>query len=530
MHMPRPVTCSTLAFILTLAATPALAQGLSFGAWQPSTIPNAPQIQPRLDCVALWSLTGHDITVISATTEASTADTPEYCRLVGLMQPEIRFEVLLPARWNGRLYMFGNGGYAGEALGNPGRVATARRAVARGFAVAQTNTGHDSTLEPLGTFAVNTQKFLDYAYRAVHLTATTAKTIARQYYEAPVAKSYFDGCSTGGRQGLMSAQRFPDDFDGIVVGAPILNFVDTMVSYVDSQRALARAPLTPAQLARLSEAVTATCDAVDSVKDGVIDDPRRCSFSPATDLPACAAGAPGDACFTREQVRTIEDIFDGVTRQGRTVFPGWPLGTEAATPAAATNEPRSAWIPWFQSPAPGRPIQASFGETFFRYMGFGKPTPDYDWLTFDVEADFDKLQAARATLNAADPDLSRFKARGGKIVSYFGWADPALNPLMGVQYYEQVTKTVPSTADFYRMFMVPGMFHCGGGVGVNAFDPFTALVRWVERGEAPTTIPASRVVSGKTVRTRPLCAYPEVARYKGSGSTDEVANFVCSAP
>lgn len=530
MPMPRPVTRFALALVLTLAATTALAQGLSFGAWQPSTLPDAPQLPPRQACADLWALTGHDITVVSATTVGATADTPEHCRLVGLMQPEVRFEVLLPARWNGRLYMFGNGGYAGEALDNPGRVATGRRAVARGFAVAQTNTGHDAALEPLGTFAVNPQKFLDYAYRAVHLTATTARAIARQYYEAPVAKAYFDGCSTGGRQGLMSAQRFPDDFDGIVVGAPVLNFVDTMVSYVDSQRALARAPLSPVQLARLSEAVTAKCDAIDGVKDGVIEDPRRCTFAPATDLPACAVGAPGDACFTREQIAAIGDIHDGVTRQGRTVFPGWPPGTEAVAPAAPGGEMRSAWLPWFVSPPNVRPIQASFGETFFRYMGFGKPAPDYDWLTFDVEADFEKLQAARATLNATDPDLSRFKARGGKIVSYFGWADPALNPLMGVQYYDQVTRTVPSTPDFYRMFMVPGMFHCGGGIGVNTFDPFTTLVRWVERGEAPATIPASRVVNGKTVRTRPLCAYPEIARYKGSGGTDEATSFECRTP
>jgi feruloyl esterase len=515
-----------LAIALTAANT-AFAQSLSFGAWQSSTLPDAPQIQPRQACADLWALTGLDVTVVSATVVAATPDTQEHCRVVGLIQPEVRFEVLLPARWNGRLYMFGNGGYAGEALDNPGRVSTGRRAVARGFAVAQTNTGHDAVTEPLGSFAVNPQKFLDYAYRAVHVTALTAKTIVQRYYEAPAAKSYFDGCSTGGRQGLMSAQRFPDDFDGIVVGAPILNFVDTMVSYVDTQRALTRSPLTPAHLTRLSEAVTAKCDAVDGVRDGVIDDPRRCTFTPSTDLPACGSAAANATCFTREQVRTVEDIFDGVSRQGRTVFPGWPLGTEAVAPLAS-GEPRSAWQPWFVSAPPTpRAIQASFGETFLRYMGFGKPAPDYDWLSFDVEADFDKLQAARATLNATDPDLSRFKARGGKIVSYFGWADPALNPLMSVQYYEQVTKAVPGTTDFYRMFMVPGMFHCGGGVGVNTFDPFTTLVRWVERGEAPAMIAASRVVDGKSIRTRPLCAYPEVARYKGSGSADDAANFSC---
>jgi feruloyl esterase len=178
-----------------------------------------------------------------------------------------------------------------------------------------------------------------------------------------------------------------------------------------------------------------------------------------------------------------------------------------------------------------KPIQINFGETFFKYMAFGKPNPSYDWLTFNVDADLDKIQWARTVLDATDPDLSRFKARGGKIVGYFGWADPALNPMMGVNYYESVMKTVgPSTTDFYRLFMVPGMFHCGGGVGTSTFDSLTAVVEWVEKGVAPKSIAASRLVDGKPVRTRPLCPYPEVAKYKGSGSIDEAANFSCAAP
>jgi feruloyl esterase len=160
-------------------------------------------------------------------------------------------------------------------------------------------------------------------------------------------------------------------------------------------------------------------------------------------------------------------------------------------------------------------------------IAFGRPNANYDWLTFDVATDLDKIQASQALLDATDPDLSRFRARGGKIVSYFGWADPALNPLMGVGYYESVIRAMGPPTDFYRLFMVPGMAHCAGGAGTSTFDALTPLVQWVEKGVAPATIPASRVVDGKVVRTRPLCPYPQTAIYKGSGSTDDAANFTC---
>src|SRR6185295_18533723 len=411
-----------------------------------------------------------------------------------------------------RLYMFGNGGYAGEPLDAPGRVAVARTALARGFAVAQTNTGHDAVSEPLGTFAASPQKFVDYAYRGVHVTVLTAKRILQAYYDGPPRHSYFDGCSTGGRQGLISAQRFPEDFDGIVVGAPVLNFSGTMIGYATNQRAFAAAPISREKLKLLGDAVYAKCDAADGLSDGLIDDPRRCTFRASTDVPRCASDVDGPACFTAAQIRTLETVYGGTTRRGDEVFPGWPVGAEIATPGP-NGVAASAWIPWFVAAPDARPIQASFGETFFKNMAFGRPVPEYDWSTFKIESDLDKLQTARAALDATDPDLSRFKARGGKIVSYFGWADPALNPMMGVQYYETVTQKLgPSTSDFYRLFMVPGMFHCGGGVGTSTFDAFTPLVEWVEKGATPQTIVGSRMVDGKAVRTRPLCPYPQIAK------------------
>ncbi|MDP9323343.1 MAG: tannase/feruloyl esterase family alpha/beta hydrolase [Acidobacteriota bacterium] len=507
-----------------------------FKDWKPSVLADALQEKPRTTCAALLSLTGFELSVSTATLVPASGGVPEHCQVLGQIPPEIGFEVRLPSLWNGHLFMFGNGGYAGEALDAPGRAAMARSALTLGFAVAQTNTGHDGAVEPLGTFAATPQKFLDYAYRSVHVTVMSAKKILQTYYEGTLRHSYFNGCSTGGRQGLISAQRFPDDFDGIVVGAPVLSFSGTMVSYAANQRALGAAPISPEKLKILADAVYAKCDVSDGVTDGLIDDPRRCAFKPSTDVPRCAGDADGPDCFTTGQIHALDTIYGGVKRNGAAYFPGWPVGAEIAPPASGRgDQPASGWVPWFVAGsvagATVRPIQTTFGETFFKQMAFGRPSPSFDWLTFNPDTDLEKLQWARRVLDATDPDLSRFKTRGGKIVSYFGWADPALNPLMGVAYYDSVTQKLgPSTSDFYRMFMIPGMFHCGGGVGVNTLDVFTPLVEWVERGTAPQSIMGSRIVDGTTVRTRPLCPYPEVAKYKGTGSIDEAANFACSKP
>jgi len=504
-----------LAFQVVVALL--LAQNSSqFRDWKDAALADHPQTKPKQACAAMVSQTGYDFSIVSAAVVPAAGDTPEYCRLVGLIQPEIRFEVNLPAAWNGRLYMFGNGGYAGEAIDAPARQNTAKRALAKGFATAQTNTGHDGAIEPLGTFAATPQKLVDYAFRAVHVTAVTAKALAQTYYAAPPKRAYFDGCSTGGRQGLISAQRFPDDFDGIVNGAPVLNFSGTMIDYSEIQKALASGPLTADTIKTVGDAVLAKCDALDGVKDGVIDDPRKCAFTPSSDVPKCSGDAAA-GCLTAAQLHTVETIYAPLMRDGAQVFPGWPVGAEAG------------WTPWFFGPN-GRGVQWNFGETYLKNIAFGRPNANYDWLTFNVNTDLDKIQAAQALLDATNPDLSRFKARGGKIVGYFGWADPALNPLMGVGYYESVIKAMgPSTTDFYRVFMVPGMAHCSGGAGTSTFDALTPLVQWVEKGAAPAAIPAARLVSGNTVRTRPLCPYPQTAIYKGSGSTDDAANFTCGS-
>jgi hypothetical protein len=527
----RRAATAILVVLLVAGSRHAFAQSLpQFSTWNSSALADALQLGAKEECVALVSQTGYEFSVTTATLVPPASDVPQYCRVNGLIQPDIQFEVSLPAQWNGRLYMFGNGGYAGEQLDAPGRIASTRIALARGFATAQTNTGHDAAVEPLATFAVSRQKFLDYAYRAVHVTALTAKRLTQVYYGSLPRRAYFNGCSTGGRQGLIAAQRFPEDFDGIVVGAPVLNFSGTMMGYVHNQRALAAAPMSVEKIKLVAHAAYTKCDSVDGVKDGLIDDPRRCGFRPSVDLPRCSDDASGAGCFSAAEIGALEAIYGGVTRNGATVFPGWPIGAEIGT-ATQNASASSAWTPWLIAPPGGRPVEAIFGETFFRYMAFGRPDPSYDWLSFSIDADYDKLAWARAALDATDPDLSRFRARGGKILSYFGWADPALNPMMGVSYYESVVSRMgPSATDFYRLFMVPGMFHCTAGVGTSTFDAVTPLIQWVEKGIAPATIAASRILDGKTVRTRPLCPYPEVAKYKGAGSADEAASFSCAKP
>jgi feruloyl esterase len=477
--------------ILLLGAGHSFAQGSpAWSTWTGAALADSLQLQAKMPCASLVAQTGYEFSITTATFVPMPGSSQQYCRVQGMIQPDIQFEVSLPATWNGRLFMFGNGGFAGESLEAPNRVAQTLAAVSRGFAVAQTNTGHDGTAEPLATFAISRQKFLDYAYRAVHVTAVTAKRLAHLYFGSPARRAYFNGCSTGGRQGLISAQRFPDDFDGIVVGAPVLSFSGTMITYARIQRALAAAPLSAAKLNLIAEAVYAKCDASDGLKDGVIDDPRRCSFKASADLPRCTGDADGATCFSPAEIAALETIYSASASKSTPYVSGWPLGAEIGG-ATQTSTTVSGWVPWLIAAPGGRAVQQTFGETFFRYMAFGRPNQSYDWMRFDLDVDwedYEQMSSTRAVLDATDPDLSRFKARGGKILSYFGWADPALNPLMGISYYERVLEKMgPSTTDFYRLFMAPGMFHCSGGVGTSAFDAVTPLIQWVEKGMAPSS-------------------------------------------
>jgi feruloyl esterase len=449
-----------------------------------------------------------------------------------VLSPEIGFEVNLPARWNRRFYMIGNGGHAGEQPDDPGRAAQRASALQNAFVMASTDTGHNARREPQATFVMsNPEKAIDYAYRAVHLTAAIAKRIAREYYAKPVAFAYWNSCSNGGRQGLIEAQRYPQDFDGVIANAPWVDQTGFTIGAMWNQRALADAPLSPEKLALVAGKVMAKCDRVDGLADGLIDDPRRCDFDPARDVPACAAGASSADCLTPAEAGALKKVYGGVVSNQKAFFPGFMVGSEAIAPGPGGTT-GSGWLNLIVSrQADAKPADFSLAESTMKYLVPQPPQPDYDYRAFDFDRDVTLLDRWGKLANANNPDLSGFRKRGGKLLMTYGWADSILMPLMGVNYYERALEVNGAkTPEFFRLFMIPGMAHCAGGVGPDRHDPVTAIVNWVEKGKAPDTIIATKVVNDQVVRSRPLCPYPQVARYKGQGSIDDAANFSCVAP
>ena len=514
-----------------LGPVPAYAQAFA-GVKSSSVDYTLSELTPSKPCDALATVEAEGLAQIQASVVAAADGVPGHCRISGIIEPEIAFEVNLPERWNGRFYMIGNGGHAGEAPDDPGRAAQRAAALQHGFVIATTNTGHDSRKEPQATFVLsNPQKAVDYAYRAVHVTATTAKEIARTYYARPVSYSYWNSCSNGGRQGLIEAQRFPEDFDGIVANAPWVDQTGFTIGALWNQRALTEAPVPPAKLALVAEKVMTKCDAVDGLTDGLIDDPRRCQFDPVRDVPSCREGADAADCLTAAQAGALKKIYDGPVSAGKPLFPGFMYGSEAVT-TGLQGTPASGWTNLIVPAQPdAKPADFSLAESTMKYLVFTPPRPDYDFRTFDFDREVSLVEPWGNQANAKNPDLSAFRKRGGKLLMTYGWADAILQPMMGVNYYEQALSANGSgTTDFFRLFMIPGMAHCAGGVGPDRHDAVTAMIEWVEKGKAPESIVASKVVNGQVVRTRPLCPYPQVARHTGQGSIDEAANFRCVVP
>jgi feruloyl esterase len=485
---------------------------------------------PGKPCGSMASFKGEGIVSITARVVPATADTPQHCRVLGTITPEVAFEVDLPDRWNSRFYMTGNGGLAGNALDTP-TDPDRTGALANGFVWARTNTGHDAGKEPSGSFVLsNPQKAIDYAYRAVHVTAETAKKIATEYYLRPITFSYWNSCSNGGRQGLLEAQRFPDDFDGIVANAPWVDQTGFTIGAIWNQKALTEVPVSLAKMALVAEKAMAKCDEVDGLKDGLIDDPRKCSFDPARDVPACGEGSDTADCLTPAQASTVKKIYSGPTSNGKPFFPGFMVGSEAIN-TAPNGTTASGWANAIIAAQPtAKPADFNLAEGVMKYLILDPPRPEYDAMTFSYDRDTRLVERWSRLADAKDPDLSKFRKSGGKLIMTYGWADQILQPLMGVNYYEAVVaRNGRNTADFARLFMVPGMAHCGGGIGPDRNDAVTAIIDWVEKGKAPDQLIASKIVNGTVVRTRPLCPYPQVARYKGQGSIDEASNFSCVA-
>ncbi len=490
-------------------------------------------VSSTMNCREFVSSTSSEYSVLSAQLYAGKPEHPDHCRITGLIAPEIIFEVNMPVAWNGRFYMYGNGGFAGGA---PSTKAEFRdQALRHGFATAYTNTGHDSRQEPLATFAYNNlQKTVDYLFRAVHLTVVYSKQLITEFYDREADYSYWDGCSMGGRQGMVSAQRFPGDFDGIVAGAPAFDFTGTMFSYIWHSRVLDGITFRAEKLDLLAEHVYAKCDAIDGLVDGLITDPRRCDIDPAQHLPRCGGSDDRDDCFTRNEIARLEKIYNGPQRGDQNLYPGVPPGAEVLAmirlPNGAKRRVRG-WEPWLVN-GNGPTVQKLMMASYLKYLAFEQDDPEYDWTRYPVETEAEGIdELTAAMLDAKNSDMSRFRSRGGKMISYFGWADTAINPVPMIEYYESVDDAMGGAPhDFYRLFMVPGMFHCDGGAGADQMDVMTPVIEWVEAGKEPTSITGHHVIDGTVVFSRPQCPHPQTARYKGSGSTASADSFECALP
>ena len=469
-------------------------------------------------CAALTTLLLPDVKI----TEAVAVPAPAtgtvrvaHCRVNGVVGREIKFTLLLPDEWNKKFVMGGGGGYV-QGIDNQ-----ALASVNAGYATVGTDTGHQGSTTEAKWALNNIERQLNFGHLAVHRVTEVSKAIIRHHYGAPAARSYFNGCSNGGRQALMEAQRYPDDFDGIVSGAPAYDFTglaaqfikDIQVAFPTTQ-SLSTPLFTTDVLKSVETQVVARCDAIDGVTDGLMEDPRRCTV----DVNALTG-------LSDQQKKALTVIYgekklpDGtviyaaqpVGGEGDTVG-GWPLWINGVNPMLMT----ALKIP---------SLRYGFGTEFFKNFVYNDPS--WDYLKYNFANYRHDSALAGSMLNATDPNLGAFKARGGKLVVWHGWSDPALSALATTKYYEQVQSLDKSATDYARLFMLPGVAHCAGGAGPDRVDWNSVIDNWVELGTAPDRVIASKMAGGKATRTRPLCAYPLRAIYKGSGSIDEEANFTC---
>jgi len=485
-----------------------------------------PRVAASPSCESLATLALPDAHITTAETVAAGkfqppagrsnnvyASLPEFCRVAATLTPssdsDIKVEIWLPApeRWNGKLQAVGNGGWAGFVS-----YVSLAQAVAAGYAGASTDTGHVGNT---AAFAIgHPEKVVDIGYRAVHEMTVKAKAVVNTYYAAPAKLAIWNGCSFGGRQGITEAQRYPEDFDAIVAGAPAVNWMRLHGARMAiNQRAHASEDsyITPDKYPAIHEAMLNACDASDGVKDGVVEDPTRCRFDPK--VLECK-GPDKPACLTPGQVETARALYAPLksAKTGATIFPSLLL------PGSEPN--------WATLAGPD-PVSTAFEA--FQYVVFKDPT--YDVRRFDVDVDLPAAMKMDAgVLDSGSTNLKPFFDRGGKLLMYHGWADPQVPAMNTVEYFDAVVKRSGKAAvgKSVELYMVPGMAHCAGGPGTDVFDKMGAIEQWVTRGAAPSQITAAHLTDGIAVRTRPLCPFGHVARYKGTGSIDEAASFECA--
>ncbi len=484
---------------------------------------NATMMAAQTQCEKLRSLNLPHVTVTLAEF-IPAKELPAHCRVTAILAPtaasHIEMELWLPVpeAWNGKFEAVGNGGWAGVIATGTAKPTPLPRslsyALKEGYATAANDTGHKGANAEF--VPGNPEKLKDFADRAVHEMTVQSKALIAAFYGAGPRLSYWNGCSTGGRQGLMEAQRYPNDFDGIVAGAPANYWTHLMAAIIWSAQANHQGEpgnLPMEKLVVLHDAVLRACDALDGVKDGVLEDPSRCKFDPRSLL---CKGGDGPDCLTEAQVKAAQRMYSGPInpRTGQQIYPGMAPGSE---------------LGW--DPINGlQPLR--IGESHYRYVVFNDPKWTYQKLNFDADiALSDRLD--HGLITAIDPDLSAFFKHGGKLLQFHGWNDQQISPFNSINYYKSVQTrlgNVMKLADSYRLFMAPGLMHCSGGEGPNQFNPTAALEQWREFNRVPEKIIAEHVTDNVVDNTRPLCPYPEIAVYKGSGSIHDAGSFSCKTP
>lgn len=458
-----------------------------------------------------------------------------FCRIAAAAKPtpdsNISIEVWMPVSgWNGKLQGIGDDGFAGSI--DYRQLVTA---VNHGYAATATDTGHTGSPIDAAWALGHPERVVDYGHRGVHEMTRVAKAVVQAFYARAPQHSYFAGCSDGGREGMMEAQRYPEDYDGILAGAPANHWTRLLSMAAADTQALTLDPASfvwPSKIRAIAAAVNNACDELDGVRDGILNDPRKCHFDPGTI--ACKVGKDSDNCLTARQVVALKKIYAGLhDSHGQGIYPGYLPGAEDGD---------NGWALWITGPGPAKSLMALFAYEYFANMVYEKP--DWHYEAFALYPGLKEAEQKTANaLNATETDLRLFKARGGKLILYHGWDDPAIPALNTVKYYEDVLAKIGQrdVDSFLRLYMVSGMQHCGGGPGPDSFgqmgsmnfdDPEHSIVasleQWVEKGTAPSRIVASKFDGNQTATmTRPLCPYPQIAKYTDSGNTNDAANFVC---
>jgi len=433
---------------------------------------------------------------------------PQHCRLTMVLKPtpdsNINVELWLPTEnWNGKFLAVGNGGWAGAIQGYGDMQAALRR----GYATAATDTGHSAADGQAGLFALgHPEKIVDFAYRALHDMTVKSKRLIDVFYAEPLDYAYYKGCSTGGRQGVMAAQRYPGDYDGVIAGALANRHIHMHTAGAYRGIQLVRHPeeaVSEAKAKLVNDAMMKQCD---TLGEGFLNNPRQCSFDVTT--LACGASGSSDSCLTPGELKSAQTFYGGLKNsKGELIFSGQALGVPLPAMASSQDGPNS------------------FAFDSVRILGF--QDANYDWRQFDLDRDMPRVDAATGFVDAVDPDLRGFEAHGGKLLLYAGWRDTGITPENTILYYETVLKEMgPQQDDWMRLFLVPGMGHCGGGPGPNSFDSLTALEQWREKDTAPAEMRATNRQSGLA---RPVCAFPSYAKFDGSGDLKDAANWTCTA-